>query len=114
MDSKCYYFYVLYCRDNSLYAGYTHHLAQRLAAHNNGKGAKYTRVAKRRPAHMIFAQAHRTRSDAMRAEAQFKQLSRSQKERFLAEHGINRLTFDDAMVVDRSRTEDIDIGVGEA
>ena len=43
------YFYVLHCRDNTFYGGYTTDLARRLQEHNNGTGAKYTRLQKRRP-----------------------------------------------------------------
>ena len=44
-----FYFYVLYCSDQTLYGGYTVNLAQRIACHNQGKGAKYTRPSTRRP-----------------------------------------------------------------
>lgn len=84
---KCYYFYVLYCQDNSLYAGYTVNLASRLASHNQGKGAKYTRVSKRLPVRMIYAEEWSTKSLAMSAEARFKRLSRTQKEKYLERHG---------------------------
>ena len=35
--------YILQCRDGTLYTGITDNLPRRLAAHNGGKGAKYTR-----------------------------------------------------------------------
>ena len=38
-----YYTYILECADGSLYTGYTDNLEKRLAAHNAGGGAKYTR-----------------------------------------------------------------------
>lgn len=41
METK-HYFYVLECRDESLYAGYTNNLEKRIAAHNAGKGKIYT------------------------------------------------------------------------
>ena len=37
------YFYVVECRDASFYAGYTNNLEKRIATHNAGKGAKYTK-----------------------------------------------------------------------
>lgn len=37
------YTYVLRCADDTLYCGWTNDLTARLAAHNSGKGAKYTR-----------------------------------------------------------------------
>ena len=38
-----YYVYLLRCADGTLYTGFTNDLARRLAAHNAGRGAKYTR-----------------------------------------------------------------------
>ena len=35
--------YMLECGDGSLYTGWTNDLARRLAAHQSGRGAKYTR-----------------------------------------------------------------------
>lgn len=77
------YFYVLHCKDNSFYGGYTTDLERRLKEHNEGIGAKYTRLASRRPLKMIHAEAFETRSEATKAEAAFKKLSRLQKERYL-------------------------------
>lgn len=41
------YTYILKCSDGSLYTGWTNHLEERVLAHNEGRGAKYTRS--RRP-----------------------------------------------------------------
>ena len=38
------FFYVLECADQSYYAGYTNDIDKRVATHNAGKGAKYTRA----------------------------------------------------------------------
>ena len=38
------YMYVLECADGSLYTGYAVDVQARLAVHNAGKGAKYTRA----------------------------------------------------------------------
>ncbi|MFV0560702.1 MAG: GIY-YIG nuclease family protein [Enterococcus sp.] len=77
------YFYVLLCRDGTYYGGYTTDLARRLNEHNTGVGAKYTRLAKRRPLQMIHAERFATRSEATKAEAAFKKLSRKQKDAYL-------------------------------
>lgn len=82
------YFYVLWCKDRSFYAGYTTDLKRREEEHNAGTGAKYTRPKKRRPAKMIYAETFETKSEAMSAEYAFKQLSRPQKERYLKENGV--------------------------
>ena len=42
--SKDYYIYVLYCADDSLYCGFTDNVARRFAAHQEFRGAKYTKV----------------------------------------------------------------------
>lgn len=44
-----YYFYVLYTADGYFYGGFTNNLAKRLATHEAGKGAKFTRVKSRHP-----------------------------------------------------------------
>lgn len=80
------FFYVLRCKDTTYYAGYTTDLARRLEEHNSGKGAKYTRLAKRRPAQMIYHETFTTKSDAMKAEYAFKQLTRPQKEKYIQEN----------------------------
>ena len=41
--NKCWVVYILRCKDNTLYTGITDDLNKRLKAHNEGKGAKYTR-----------------------------------------------------------------------
>ncbi|MBD8038680.1 MULTISPECIES: GIY-YIG nuclease family protein [Solibacillus] len=71
------YFYVLECKDTSFYAGYTNNLEKRIAAHNAGKGAKYTRA--RGPVKCIYYETFTTKEQAMSAEYAFKQLKRSQK-----------------------------------
>ena len=71
------FFYVLECKDTSFYAGYTNNLEKRIAAHNAGKGAKYTRA--RGPVKCIYYETFTTKEQAMSAEYAFKQLKRSQK-----------------------------------
>ncbi|APB32083.1 MULTISPECIES: GIY-YIG nuclease family protein [Vagococcus] len=83
---KHHYFYVLLCADNTFYAGYTTNLERRLAEHNSGKGAKYTRLKKRRPAKMIHHEVFETKSEAMQKEYAFKQLTRLKKETYLADN----------------------------
>ena len=86
MESKVHYFYVLLCKDGTFYGGYTTDLARRLNEHNQGIGAKYTKLSKRRPLQMIHAECFATRSEAQKAEYAFKQLTRRQKETYLRTH----------------------------
>lgn len=72
-----YYVYLLRCGDGTLYAGFTNDLARRLAAHNAGKGAKYTRG--RRPVELVYWESFSNKSSALRREYAIKRLPRGQK-----------------------------------
>ena len=71
------YVYILECSDGSLYTGYTNNINKRLAKHQNGKGAKYTRT--RLPVALYHYEIHATRSDAMKREYVIKQMTRKEK-----------------------------------
>jgi putative endonuclease len=75
------FFYVLLCKDGSLYGGYTNNLAKRIKLHNEGKGAKYTRG--RGPVTLLYSQAFSNKSDALKAEYEFKKKTRKKKDEFL-------------------------------
>ncbi|WML50347.1 GIY-YIG nuclease family protein [Neobacillus sp. PS3-34] len=81
MENHEHYFYVLTCRDGSYYGGYTNNLERRIKHHNDGKGAKYTRG--RGPVRLTYFECFKDKGEALRAEYQFKRLSRQQKELFL-------------------------------
>lgn len=76
------YAYMLRCRDNSLYCGWTNDLDKRLDAHNKGKGGKYTRS--RLPVSLAYYEAFDTKEEAQRREWQLKQLTHREKEALLA------------------------------
>ena len=69
--------YLLRCADGTLYGGYTTDLQKRLAAHNSGKGAKYTRS--RLPVELVWWEEHPTKEAAMSREWQVKHLTREKK-----------------------------------
>jgi putative endonuclease len=71
------YVYLLRCGDDSLYCGWTTDLDRRLAAHQAGRGARYT--ASRLPVALALAQPMPDRSAARREEVRIKRLSRAQK-----------------------------------
>lgn len=75
------YMYVLECADGSFYTGYATDVDRRVAAHQAGKGAKYTKS--RLPLKLKAKARFYSKERAMSAEARFKQLSRSEKERVL-------------------------------
>ena len=78
------YMYVVECRDGSYYTGYTTDVKRRLAVHNSGKGAKYTRA--RLPVKLIYVEGFASKEDAMSAEALFKRKTRMQKENYFKEN----------------------------
>ena len=80
-DRKWNYTYMLRCRDGSLYTGWTNHLAERVAAHQAGRGAKYTKS--RRPVILVYYEEYETKSEALRREAAIKKLSRQEKLRMI-------------------------------
>ena len=82
--TKDFYMYVLECADGTLYTGYTTDVIKRLATHNAGKGAKYTRA--RLPVNLLYQETFPTKSEAMRAEALFKRKSRQAKLTYIAHH----------------------------
>lgn len=98
--SKSHYFYVLYCKDKTLYGGYTTEPLRRLTAHNRGVGAKYTRASHRRPLQMVYIEEWPDKQSAMQAEYRFKQLTRPQKEKYLKQHGVQRLDGDNPTYFD--------------
>lgn len=71
--------YVVECSDGSYYTGYTTDVERRVAEHNAGDGAKYTRG--RRPVTLVHVEAFDSQSRAMQREYAIKQLSRPAKER---------------------------------
>jgi len=77
------YTYILRCGDGTLYTGWTNDLEKRLAAHQSGKGCKYTRV--RLPVELAYYECHDTKAEAMRREWQIKQLTRQEKLRMINE-----------------------------
>jgi len=77
-SSKSYYTYVLRCRDDSLYTGYTDDLKKRINAHNQGNGAKYTRG--RLPVELVYYEEFPSRSCAMKREREIKNMTKSKKE----------------------------------
>jgi putative endonuclease len=74
MDWLC---YILRCADDTLYTGITNDLDKRLAAHNAGTAAKYTRA--RGPVELVFVEGSADRSSASKREIEIKALVRVEK-----------------------------------
>ena len=71
------YTYLLRCGDGTLYCGWTNDVKKRVAAHNAGEGAKYTKS--RRPVELVYFETFATKQEAMRREVQIKRLTRQEK-----------------------------------
>jgi len=69
--------YIVRCADESLYTGVARDVAARVAEHNAGRGAKYTRG--RLPVALVYAEAVCDRGAAQRREAHIKRLTPARK-----------------------------------
>ena len=79
---KEHYVYIVECADLSFYTGYTTNVERRVAVHNTGEGARYTRS--RLPVKLLAYWSLPTKTEAMRVEYKIKQLSRQKKKDLLA------------------------------
>lgn len=70
--------YMLRCADGSLYTGATTDLERRVAEHNRGDGAAYTRA--HRPVTLAYAEPQANQAAALRREAALKAMSKAKKE----------------------------------
>ena len=77
------YVYIVECADGTWYTGWTTDVGKRVRAHNEGKGAKYTRS--RRPVSLVYAAELSTKQEAMYWEYTIKQMTREQKQRLVCE-----------------------------
>ena len=84
------YVYMVRCRDNTLYTGYTDDPERRLAVHNAGKGAKYTKS--RLPVTLVYREECPDKSTALKREYAIKQLTKAEKETLCSGQCIARLT----------------------
>ncbi|MCR4311970.1 MAG: GIY-YIG nuclease family protein [Candidatus Uhrbacteria bacterium] len=73
--------YMVRCSDGTLYTGITKNLEQRVAKHNDGTGAKYTRS--RLPVELVWHEVAMAESDARKREAEIKKWKRNDKFAFL-------------------------------
>lgn len=71
------YTYILECRDGTYYTGWTTDIDRRLAAHNSGHGAKYTKS--RRPVKLVYYEMFGTKEEAMSRECSIKRMPRREK-----------------------------------
>lgn len=80
-----YFAYILECADNTYYIGSTDNLYARVALHNEGRGASYTK--RRLPAKLVYYEEFQERSQAMKRERELKKLNKQQKKKLVEEFG---------------------------
>ena len=76
--SRGHFVYVVRCVDGTLYTGYARDPRAREAAHNQGRGAKYT--SGRRPVRLVHVERFRSKGRALRRELEIKKWPREKKE----------------------------------
>jgi ribosome-associated protein len=91
--------YLIECRDGSIYTGIAVDVDARYAAHESGRGARYTRSHP--PKRLLAAVACTDRSDASKAEYRIKLLSHSEKHRFARAQGQAGQAMSDAATMVR-------------
>ena len=73
--------YIIQCSDGSLYTGITNDLDKRITAHNDGRGAKYTKS--RRPVRLRYSEPAADRKHASQREYAIKSLRKAEKMRLI-------------------------------
>ena len=71
------YVYIVECNDGTLYTGWTTDVDKRIAKHNSGKGAKYTKI--RQPVILKHVEEFNNKQEAQKREYEIKKLSRAEK-----------------------------------
>ena len=69
--------YIVECSDNTLYTGVATDIEARLAEHNAGRGAKYTRA--RLPVALVHSEEAKDKSTALRREHEIKRMRAADK-----------------------------------
>ena len=71
--------YILQCSDGTYYTGITKDLDRRVAMHNKGVAAKYTRS--RTPVRILYSEGNFNRIEAMARERAIKSMPRDKKKK---------------------------------
>ena len=69
--------YIVECADGTLYTGWAVDVAKRVAAHNAGRGARYTRL--HGPVSLVYVEECESRAAALKRELAIKRLPREKK-----------------------------------
>ena len=75
--------YILECADGTLYTGISSNVQQRIANHEKGKGARYTKG--RGPFTHVHTEQKETKGEALKREREIKSLRRKEKLALISE-----------------------------
>ncbi len=73
------YCYIVECADGTYYTGWTVDPERRVATHNQGRGARYTRM--RLPVRLVYVEEQPDRTSAMKRERAIKKMTRERKQK---------------------------------
>ncbi len=76
------YCYIVECADGTYYTGWAIDPQRRVAVHNKGRGARYTRV--RLPVKLVYVEEAPDRTAAMKRERAIKKMTRAQKGKLIS------------------------------
>jgi putative endonuclease len=79
------YCYIVECADGTYYTGWAIDPEKRVAVHNKGRGARYTRT--RAPVKLVYVEELPDRKSAMKREIAIKKMGRQGKVRLIDEEG---------------------------
>lgn len=79
-----FYCYILECSDGTFYTGWTNDPERRIAQHNKGRGARYTKT--RRPVKLVYLEELPDKIAALKRERAIKKMRRTQKSKLVDEH----------------------------
>jgi len=81
MSDPAWHVYIVRCADQTLYTGVATDVDARIAQHNAGRGAKYTRG--RGPVELVYRERVADRSTALRRELAIKRLEPTAKRKLI-------------------------------
>ena len=73
------YCYIVECADGTYYTGWAVDPERRVAVHNRGRGARYTRM--RLPVKLVYVEEQPDRTTAMKRERTIKRMARDKKQK---------------------------------
>ena len=78
--------YIVECADGTYYTGWAVDPERRVATHNKGRGAKYTKM--RLPVQLVYVEEQPDLSTALKREIAIKRMTRARKRKLIGGVGI--------------------------